>query len=1442
MSILENWDEVKEAQEVAADSAGSTEKKYADYMDSIAAHVNSLKTTWDEFLMNLQVSGVANAFIDSLSKFISILDTLVNKTPAATIAITALSAALIRLTAIKFANMSSQIIEFANTLVSIKGAFSDMKGMGKLNNIVSVFSTFLSGKQLSNVATAAEGAGTALATISTGATTASAGITTLGGALSALAPYIAVIAGIGVALWAIPKIIDEIVVTNEELVEQIQTTQDNITTIEGVIDDYNNQLTTNKERIEEINKLKGTSEWNQNLSNEADSLERQNSLLEQKIKLEQQSLQLEKESLYKDQKELFDREFNKQQTTSNYQQQAMYDNEGNIEYYTTLSEGVDLGGIERIKQLVENQKTLIDTYTKNVEIGNKEQAESYEELANEQEAAFNDMAKSLLDYMESFDGVDDELYQQAKEMLDILYSAPTMSGQTLGEVLGISLDNATASAKTLTQQLKEISNVDIMPKDAKSMEDWLSQLTDTELSNLQWMLEVLGEDAGNLSWALNNMSGADAISLLNNIYKDYAGTVDDCTAALSAFNSALEKDFDEQTKGIIEMLDYFNKSGGLSGSSVINREAYNQSMIGLGFENMTPEGVEAATKAWNRYWDASTGQLYLDKFQSNIQAIAQENSNLVQISEDGTSYQIKDYGELATQLGLTEEMFMALVSSAGRYVDISGQTTSNALQESLKEVKAAAEEAAKAINNVSDLSYDSRTFNTATGKVTYNFTNDEETQSKVKEAFSKAQQEANEIAEKTGIKLNLHFDADIAEEGMTELDTYYSQVSNYLNNMQDLIDESGNFDFSKVTDTLSSMEGVTIDGKNIKFNSDEVASNVESQLSDIFEGMDISGIFSNMISSGFTFENVEGGSDAEAFGEELASQIKSGLTAEKISLTDVIDTNLGDLQLQFEDLTSSVTTVKDAAGDADVAIDTLNGKTLTEVTSSVNGLYNATNDTASQLSSISSWIDTINAKGNITVTVNYKETNKPTVNGAGQNGLDIPQYATGKSSNLGQPLRQTRRKKALVGEEAPELDIDANGNSKLVGVNGPEIIDVNAGDTIIPADVTKLILDGKINTYRDGTTSGTWSTGGKWSAVNIGTVTSKYNNSTITSSSSSNSSSSGSGSSSSSNNTKSTEDPAEDLISELKHRLNMEYITEKQYAEELTKIWETYYKGKKELRDKDWSLEEELHDLQKKFIEEEIDVLEYRNGLLERNAGTEQDQIANLQRMQELYHAQAEQYRANGFDDMSPEIRELSEAWWDAQDSIDELNHQMFENLIDETDHYIDILDSKLDRIPDFYDDFSNNFEELSDELNTRLDNYLSLQSQKVEHYKIQIAAIQTEINRLYQEGYEKNKEIIMDLQKQAEDVQNNIFDIVEAVRQAKLDNIEEQLNRQEEIRQGIIDYAEDQIKALEEELELLEKENKEKEEAIELEKLEEALENAKKNRIKRVYHADTGY
>ena len=48
MAILDNWEQVADAQEVAANSAGTSEQKYSIYLNSMQAHINELKTTWSQ--------------------------------------------------------------------------------------------------------------------------------------------------------------------------------------------------------------------------------------------------------------------------------------------------------------------------------------------------------------------------------------------------------------------------------------------------------------------------------------------------------------------------------------------------------------------------------------------------------------------------------------------------------------------------------------------------------------------------------------------------------------------------------------------------------------------------------------------------------------------------------------------------------------------------------------------------------------------------------------------------------------------------------------------------------------------------------------------------------------------------------------------------------------------------------------------------------------------------------------------------------------------------------------------------------------------------------------------------------------------------------------------------------------------------------------------------
>ena len=1507
MSILENWDEVREAQEIAAESAGSTERKYADYMDSLEAHMNQLSTTWSQFLMNMDLSGKATGIIDFIQSIVQVLDVLINKTPAATIAITALAAALIRLAAVNLTKMGSGIINLANSIMNMgskggksnifsslfgfltNGAFTTginnaqkgMQGLAKGGEAVAKAMSS-GGKGFAQFGAAATAAMTSTATGAAGATTA---VTTLGAAISTLAKSLGVIALIGTAIWGVSTLIDKFVVTDEELAENISTTQDNISEIGKTIEDYNTQLETNRDRIEEINSLKGTSSWSSELDKESESLEKQNQLLERKLALEERRLELEESELGKQINEQFDRDIkdisyksgiNESWGTSAFRDKIAEHNK-QVDEAIALEQEYDKVSQDSTKTYEEKQKVY----------------EEWQDAVDEANISEKDLTDTLDNLSENYDLLSDEnkkVVDSMKEMANGIKLADSEFA-TYGEMLNYVTEGSTTAAgatQSLAQQCREIANIDFKPHGVEDMDEWLSMMDDEQIEHFKWMLETLGDDAQTiLGDKLSFMSASDAIGFLDGVYQDYYGTINDCTDALNEFNTALNKDFDTQTKGIIQMLDYFQNSGGLKGDKIQNIGAYNAAKEGLGFEHLDEAGIKSATEAWNKYWDASTGNVKLDKFKEDMW----KYTDILKSFNQGTEVQISDFGEMADNLGLTDEMFMALIHSAERYMTITETSTSNALQESLKQTAATAKDLSSSLSDVMSQGIDAgditKTIN-AEGKLEFKFNTAEAKQSVVNE-LNTTRQEIQNLAQQSGLKVSADVDLETkidANIDDSSLSAAYSETQTLLGNYEKLIDEAGNFDFSSITEGLKGMEGVTIDGDSITFDNASVAEKAVSWIEGAFEGVDVSSIINNMLSEGISFENVStGGSGAEAFGEQLASQIKAGMSAQKIQLNEIIEGNFSQLGIEIDTLSTKTGNVKTAADDASAAMDTLDGKTVAAAASSMGGLETSASNTAGNIQNCISYMQQLQNNGSATVYVRYVEVNKPDFKNGGvynktvnvtkktkaANGLDVPAYASGKE---GKPLRQPKNANALTGEEGQELVIGKDGKQRIVGQNGPEFVHLRAGDTVIPANVTSMIKKGQIKAFAGGRTGGTLSGTSNWGTVNIGTVNSLYTGNAITGSSSSSSSkgsssssskksssgsskksSSSSSSKSSSSSSDKPEDPAEDLIKELEHRLNMEYITEKQYAKELEKIWETYYKNKSDFRDEDWKYQEELYDLQKQFDEEWLDLQEYNLSMLERKIGTEQKQIKIYQQMQDKVHQMADAYRAKGFSDDSEQIRELSEMWWDYYDSIKDLQTNMFESMQNDIEHHVSMIDYALDAIPEALEQSAETAEELSDRLDAYYNSYADLAEQKIIQYKNKYANIQTQIVKLTKEGYDVNKEQIQDLEEQAADTLANIQDIYEELKNIKLDNIDKQLSHQDSIVAGMTDYAEEYVEniekeneALQDQIDALEDANDERDKANELEQLkqnlqkaQDAYENAKNNRMRRVYHAETG-
>lgn len=194
-----------------------------------------------------------------------------------------------------------------------------------------------------------------------------------------------------------------------------------------------------------------------------------------------------------------------------------------------------------------------------------------------------------------------------------------------------------------------------------------------------------------------------------------------------------------------------------------------------------------------------------------------------------------------------------------------------------------------------------------------------------------------------------------------------------------------------------------------------------------------------------------------------------------------------------------------------------------------------------------------------------------------------------------------------------------------------------------------------------------------------------------------------------------------------------------------------------QLKDKLDDLEDQLSDI--------IGNFEHSIFLLEKNDGTPEQIIAIYRKMQETVHAQAEKYRALGLDDTSDYIQDLQKKWWDYQDTIEDMLHDIYQTAVDNHNNMLSLLENQ-------YDMLDNN--QTKDAM---LDNlYKQLEEQK----KIQEEAHKEE-RRLRDLGLDENDEAIQDCIDAWWGAYNDIQDINSKIADNILDTFDD-----------FIDYADD--------------------------------------------------
>ena len=1138
----------------------------------------------------------------------------------------------------------------------------------------------------------------------------------------------------------------------------------------SAFDAFTVSLEEQQEKVDSLkNDLGGLkSEYDQLASKEnlTENEQRKLDLLEAQIKANEQILKQEAQKLYNE----------KYGKNSEY---ALFDS------LTHPSDEIGLTGVERTKLHIDKLK------------------ESQKELEKVEDQIINldDSSKTYQQDLERLTNIQQGWTEQINE-LNAQVSTEVQELSTLGETLGglpsdaqqvidsyIELTNAAKgveeSTKTLTQQLKEISNVEIMPADAESMEEWLQSMSSNDFIKLQTILKGFGNEAGNLSEFLSNMSGADAIRVINQAYKEFYGTVETGTEALNEFEKALKTDYGEGLGKMAQALDYVIQSQDPE-KGIKNYQAYKQAMLAVyGTMEVTAEAQERYNKSFQSYF--ADGEFQTKVFIDKLKETGKEWSDYVTVVEnaDGSiSFDVSDFSKLAESLDLTEPMLSQFFDVLKAYGEVNVTDSITALQSKIIDLSETLDEKGKQIHDkiAGILNQDAENYSWVGGK----FELDADFKINVdKEQFTEIQNEANQALENTGIQ----FDFDVNED---DLQGAIVTINNTLDTLSNSVDEVGNLDFSKLIENVEKLknEKITIDGSNITIENDQAAQQfIEQLVGDLSEDtetaakqIDLAGaIIANMESAGYEIDMskiIDADKEGKTIASQLSTAINEGITLENAAWSDSVVEGAGNIGASLEVASGQATNLKTTTDEAKQSVTELNGAKLTDVTEQFGSLNTKAGEAKTSLGNI---LTTLNNLTSGTWKINTSFTN------SGGSPLLMPGgKAVGqKGDGSEQPLRATSSKTSLVGEEGEELLIRSDGTQEMIGVNGAEFRNINKGDTIIPADVTAMIKNGRIGAYGGGLDgevkrhTGKSSLGGSIvqnaGNISIGNVTSAYDGGSI-----------GwlGGTSATDKNTSSVK----------------KNTSAKNESAQATK--------------KATDANEELNDAleeQKKLFDEQNDILEHQIFIREKQGASTEELVKLNRQYQKQLHDQANWYRKQGLSDTSEEVRQAQRDWWSIEDDITDLQRDAFEERLKLSEDYID------DR---------NDFNDWG--ADSEVEAWKRVLEWQEEWYKKGLVDYETycekhkeatkNLIKAEKEAWKKAKEEEIDRLETQQDAYEALFDLVADKAQEEIDKLQDERDKIEE--------------SYDKQIEALQKVNEELDEQIEREQAIDDLARARQTKV----------
>lgn len=175
----------------------------------------------------------------------------------------------------------------------------------------------------------------------------------------------------------------------------------------------------------------------------------------------------------------------------------------------------------------------------------------------------------------------------------------------------------------------------------------------------------------------------------------------------------------------------------------------------------------------------------------------------------------------------------------------------------------------------------------------------------------------------------------------------------------------------------------------------------------------------------------------------------------------------------------------------------------------------------------------------------------------------------------------------------------------------------------------------------------------------------------------------------------------------------------------------------RELGQQWWKYYNEIIELQKEALDNELDLLDDRAWFIEQNLADEEElneqslqdyinlqnqRVEIFQQAQEKIHVLAEAYRAQGLSEDSEQLRELGKLWWEYENDIKDVNQSILDN---QEKVWEESLQNQIDSLQNQANIYEKLFSYISNQIDKEIDKLQEQRDKEEEYWDAKIQALE---------------------------------------------------------------------------------------------------------------------